>query len=89
MRTRFDEELLFLGHGFATSLSLWESVAKLGIRSLLKLRTELQASDIPLLAVMQGGEYRSPATQFVALTESGFRVCNPLPQGEGRRETVP
>jgi len=26
-----------------------ESVAKLGIRSLLKLRTELQASDIPLL----------------------------------------
>src|SRR5215468_1072932 len=27
-----------------------------------------------LLAVMQGGEYRSPATQFVALTESGFRV---------------
>src|SRR5262245_37041842 len=99
MRTRFDEELLFLGHGFATSLSLWESVAKLGIRSLLKLRTELQASDIPLLAVMQGGEYRSPETHplFVrAPTGTDSEFCNTLSwerdgreaAGEGKRSTL-
>ena len=60
---------------------LRESVAKLGIRSLLKLRTELQASDIPLLAVMQGGEYRSPETHplFVrAPTGTDSEFCNTL-----------
>src|SRR5215470_15391072 len=41
----------------------------------------------PLLAVMQGGEYRSPETQFVALTESGFRVLqHSLEGGERLRE---
>src|SRR5215472_2972344 len=34
-----------------------------------------------LLASPQGGEYRSPVTQFVALTESGFRVLQHSLQG--------
>src|SRR5262249_43531359 len=54
---------------FARSLSLWESVAKFGVRSLLKLRTELQASDIPLLASPQGGGAAS-SRKFCEATEA-------------------
>src|SRR5215470_7098888 len=46
-----------------------ESVAKLGIRSLLKLRTELKASDIPLLASPQGGVAAS-SRKFCEATEA-------------------